>query len=80
MLTHRRDRTCSPHPICAPLYQRQHQSYYAEVPAQPLDEQCRLIEQLIGLAFDTLGVCHLDVRVIAADRGSIDACAQFDAW
>jgi len=33
-----------------------------------LDEQSRLIEQLIGLAFDVLGARHLDVRVRCADQ------------
>lgn len=45
---------------------RAQHSYCAEVPALSLDEQSRLIEQLIGLAFDTLGARHLDVRVLAA--------------
>jgi hypothetical protein len=42
-------------------------SYYAEVPATPIDEQSRQVSQLIDLAFDMLGVYHLDVRVIGAD-------------
>jgi hypothetical protein len=40
-------------------------SYYAEVPATPIDEQSRQVSRLIDLAFDTPGVRHLDVRVIA---------------
>jgi hypothetical protein len=42
-------------------------SYYAEVPIGSLDEQGQLIEQVIGFAFDTLGVRHLDVRVFGVD-------------
>jgi len=48
------------------------QRYYAEVPVGSLDEQSRLIEQVILFALDTLGVYHLDVRVRGADRRSID--------
>ena len=47
---------------------RAQRSYYADVPALALDEQSRLIEQLIGLAFDVLGARHLDVRVRCADQ------------
>ena len=48
------------------------QRYYAEVPAGALEEQSRLIEQVIHFALDTLGVRHLDVRVRDADRCAID--------
>ena len=50
----------------APRLQHANQGYYAEVPALALDEQSRLIEQLIGLAFDALGARHLEVRVRGA--------------
>ena len=67
MLRHDHDHTCSLRSICAPLLQRASQGYYAEVPALTLDEQSRLVDQVIGIAFETLGVRHLDVRVCGAD-------------
>jgi hypothetical protein len=48
------------------LQRRTQRSYYAEVPTGSLDEQSRLIEQVIRFAFETLGARHLDVRVVAA--------------
>ena len=50
------------------LLQRGARICYAEVPAHLLDEQSRLIEQLIPIAFDELGARHLEVRVRAAER------------
>ena len=47
--------------------QHANQRCYAEAPALALDEQSRLIEQVIRFAFDTLGADHLDVRVRCAD-------------
>jgi hypothetical protein len=41
--------------------------YRVEVSADLLDEQGSTIDWLIGLAFDTLGALHLDVRVHPAD-------------
>lgn len=49
--------------IAIPLLQGANQSYYVEVPALALDEQSRLIEQVILFALDTLGARHLDMRV-----------------
>ena len=46
---------------------RAQRSYSAEVPPGALDEQSRLIEQVMQFAFDTLGVHHLDVRVLTAE-------------
>ena len=40
--------------------------YAAAVPAHALDEQGCLIDQLIHLAFDTLGAHHLELRVYEA--------------
>src|SRR5262245_55679497 len=57
--------------------QHANQRYYAEVPALALDEQSRLIEQVIRFAFDTLGADHLDVRVRNADQGRF--CATGDS-
>ena len=54
------------HPSSITLGLHKHERYYAEVPALALDEQSRLIEQVIHLAFDTLGVRHLEVRVCGA--------------
>jgi len=42
-------------------------SYSAEVPPGALDEQSELVEQVMQFAFDTLGVHHLDVRVLTAE-------------
>jgi hypothetical protein len=46
---------------------RAQRSYYAEVQRGSLDEQSRLIDRLIAVAFGTLGARHLDVRVLAAE-------------
>jgi hypothetical protein len=54
------------HPGHSPFQQEVQQSYYAEVPAQPIDEQSQQVNQLIDMAFDTPGLRHLAVRVIAA--------------
>ena len=62
-----RNHACNGEP--QPRLQHANQRYYAEVPALALDEQSRLIEQLIGLAFDALGARHLDVRVRCTDQG-----------
>lgn len=45
--------------------------YYAAVPDHLLDEQSSLIERIIHLAFDALGVRHLEVRVYETD----DVCS-----
>ena len=42
-------------------------SYYAQVPADLLDEQGRLIEHIISFAFDTLGARQLKMRVRDAE-------------
>jgi hypothetical protein len=52
----------------ARLLQRAERSYYAEVKAGQLDEQSSIIDGLIGLAFETLGARHLDLRVVDAQR------------
>jgi hypothetical protein len=67
MLTHHHDHTCNLPSICAPLVQRANQSYYANVPALALDEQSRLIDQVIRFAFETLNVRHLEVYVSSAE-------------
>jgi hypothetical protein len=52
----------------APRFQwRAQPSYSAEVPPEALDEQSELVEQVMQFAFDTLGVHHLDVRVLTAE-------------
>jgi hypothetical protein len=50
----------------AQLFERAEHSYYAEVKSGQLDEHSSIIDGLIGLAFETLGAYHLDVRVIDA--------------
>jgi hypothetical protein len=54
-----------PEPL--PLLPRGKHSYYAEVPAGSLDEQSKMIDRLIGIAFDALNVRHLDVRVVRGE-------------
>jgi hypothetical protein len=49
----------SAHLITAP------ESYYVELPLEALDEQCKLLDSLIQLIFDTLHMRHLDLRIIA---------------
>ena len=73
MLTQHRYHTGSLQSICAPLSQRANQRYYAEVPALALDEQSRLIDQVIGFAFETLGVRHLKVYVSGPEMASLAA-------
>ena len=55
---------------------RAQRSYSAEVPPGALDEQSRLIDWLIDVAFGSLGARHLDVRVIGADQESRRAYEQ----
>ena len=43
-------------------------SYYAAVPKHLLDETSSLIDHIIDLAFDTLGVRHLEVRIYDAEE------------
>lgn len=45
-------------------------SYYAEVSMQCLDEQGKLLDQIIDLAFDTLDARHLDLRIVDGHRGA----------
>jgi hypothetical protein len=47
---------------CYPSTHR-HQGYYAAVPADLLDGENSIIDELINFAFDTLGAWHLEVRV-----------------
>jgi hypothetical protein len=43
-------------------------SYQAELTSDLLDEQGQLLDEVIAFAFETLGVRHLDVRVVPADH------------
>jgi hypothetical protein len=52
---------------------RAERSYYAEVSKQRLDEQGNLLDQIIGLAFDTLDARHLDLRIVDAHRNTCRA-------
>jgi hypothetical protein len=54
----------------AQLLQRAERSYYVEVKAAQLDEQSGIIDRLIGLAFETLGARHLDLRIVDAQRAA----------
>lgn len=40
------------------------QRVYAEVEAPALQQQASLIDRLIAFAFDTIGVVHVEVRVL----------------
>ena len=73
MPAHHHDHTCNLQSIRAPLLQRASQSYYAEVPALALDEQSRLIDQVIRFAFETLNVRHLEVYVSSAEMALLAA-------
>jgi hypothetical protein len=42
-------------------------SCYAELPLDAPEERASLIDQLIGFAFDTLGVRHFEMRVGRSD-------------
>ena len=55
---------------------RAQRGYYAEVQPESLDEQSRLIEQVMQFALDTLGVQHLDIRVFGVGQKSCCACEQ----
>jgi hypothetical protein len=48
------------------------QRYQAVVPSDMLDEQGLLIDRLIGYAFDTLNVSHLDLRITAEASQTCD--------
>jgi hypothetical protein len=52
----------------------------AEVPCALLDEQGKLLDSLIDFAFDVLGACYLDVRVVpsreAYEHPIRSGCAQ----
>ncbi len=56
-----------------PTLPHTYQRYDAEGLGRSLDEQSRLIEQVIRFAYDTLGARHLDVRVVDTDQRSITA-------
>jgi hypothetical protein len=73
MLTQYHHDACNLQSICAPLVQRANQSYYANVPALALDEQIRLIDQVIRFAFETLNVHHLEVYVSSAEMAVLAA-------
>ena len=45
------------------LVASERQGYYAAVPAELLDDQSNVIDELINFAFDTLGASRLHVRV-----------------
>jgi hypothetical protein len=68
MITQHHDRPSVKHSSDTIFLQYENQRYYAEVSAHSLDEQSRLIEQVMSFAFETLGVRHLDVRVVGADQ------------
>jgi hypothetical protein len=69
-MNHTYDVPASREPAPARLLQRAEHSYYAEVKATQLDEQSGIIDGLIGLAFETLGARHLDLRIVDAQRSA----------
>ena len=44
------------------------QSYCVELPLDLLDEQGRLLDWVIGYAFETLEARHLDLRIVAVSH------------
>jgi hypothetical protein len=42
-------------------------SYRVEIANDLLDEQGQLLDQLITFTFETLGACHLDIRIVSYD-------------
>ena len=66
MFVQNHDRNCDQDRAHPPPHQSGQPSYAAVVPAHGLDEHGCLIDQLIQFAFDTLGVCHLELRVYEA--------------
>ena len=63
-----RDNTLLQQPSRVPHLRPTRRCYRVEIPAASLDEQCQQIAQVIQFALDTLGVYHLDVRVISIER------------
>jgi hypothetical protein len=55
-------------------FTNKHQDYYAAVPAEMLDDENTIIDELISFAFDTLGAWRLDVRVY--DKTAIKALLE----
>jgi hypothetical protein len=70
VMNHKQDASSSRELAPARLLRRAERSYYAEVKAAQLEEQSGIIDGLIGLAFETLGARHLDLRVVDAQRSS----------
>ena len=75
MIYQDRDGFASPKPGCRQRLTNTHQSYYAAVPADLLDDGSTIIDQLISFAFDSLGATRLDVRVYdkTAARALVEA-------
>ena len=73
MLNHDHDVASVTHPNDIRLGDHENERYYAEVPALALDEQSRLVDQVIRFAFETLGVRHLEVRVSGAEMAALAA-------
>ena len=44
--------------------------YYAEVPQVSLDEQSNLVSRIIDLAFDVIGVRHVEIRVRESEEAT----------
>jgi hypothetical protein len=63
MIIQNRDGSLTKEPGRSQVFRNKHQGYYAVVPANLLDCQNTIIDELIGFAFDTLGAWHLEVRV-----------------
>jgi hypothetical protein len=62
-VTQHRDTSPAEEPGRPRAFTKVHQGYYAAVPADLLDDENTIIDELISFAFDTLGAWHLDVRV-----------------
>jgi hypothetical protein len=63
MIIQNRDCSLIKEPGQRRLLTNKRRDYYAAVPADLLDSENSVIDELIGFAFDTLGAWRLDVRV-----------------
>jgi hypothetical protein len=63
MIIQNRDGSLTKEPRHRQAFTNKRQDYYAAVPADLLDRENTIIDELIGFAFGTLGAWHLDVRV-----------------
>jgi hypothetical protein len=66
MIIQNQDDSPAKEPERRQLVTHKRQDYYAAIPADLLDDENTIIDELIGFAFGTLGAWRLDVRVYDA--------------